>query len=73
MDTGIGIAIKNIKRIFEPFAQIEPADSKAHQGTGLGLSIVKALIELHNGRIEIESEPGSGTTASLYFPDHRTP
>jgi signal transduction histidine kinase len=73
MDTGIGIAIKNIKRIFEPFAQIEPADSKAHQGTGLGLSIVKALIELHNGRIEIESEPGSGTTASLYFPVHRTP
>lgn len=81
-DTGIGIAPESLDRVFEPFAQIErtsphsyPADrqpAKAHPGTGLGLSIVKALIELHGGKIEIESEVGTGTTAILSFPKERT-
>lgn len=81
-DTGIGIAPESLDRVFEPFAQIEQAtahsyptdrqSAKTHPGTGLGLSIVKALIELHGGRIEIESEVGTGTTATLRFPKERT-
>ncbi len=81
-DTGIGISPENLGRVFEPFAQIEysaphsyPArrqPTKTHPGTGLGLSIVKALIELHGGKIEIESELGIGTTATLRFPRERT-
>lgn len=81
-DSGVGIAPENIKRVFEPFSQIErsapqgyPANrhpARTHPGTGLGLSIVKALIELHGGKIEIESEPGTGTTATLRFPRERT-
>ena len=80
-DTGIGIAPESLKRVFEPFAQIEPSlphsygahrhPAKTHPGTGLGLSIVKALIELHGGKIEIESELGNGTTAILRFPKDR--
>lgn len=80
-DSGIGIAPENLERVFEPFAQIDLASphsagaerhpAKTHPGTGLGLSIVKALIEMHGGRIEIESELGRGTTAVLHFPPER--
>ncbi|WP_282609543.1 HAMP domain-containing sensor histidine kinase [Pelagibius sp. Alg239-R121] len=75
-DTGIGIAPESLERVFEPFAQIEASQAdrhpaKTHPGTGLGLSIVKALIELHGGRIEIESKLGTGTTAILRFPRER--
>ena len=81
-DSGVGIAPENLKRVFEPFSQIERAaphshlanrhPARTHPGTGLGLSIVKALIELHGGKIEIESEPGTGTSATLRFPKERT-
>lgn len=80
-DTGIGIAPESLERVFEPFAQLDLASphnagsdrhpTKTHPGTGLGLSIVKALIEMHGGRIEIESELGRGTTATLRFPRER--
>lgn len=63
-DTGIGIAPESIPGIFKPFFTTKPAGS----GTGLGLSICYSIIEKHNGRIEVESEPGSGTTFTVFLP-----
>jgi two-component system cell cycle sensor histidine kinase PleC len=71
-DTGIGIAKDQFDLVLSPFGQVDSALSREHQGTGLGLPLVKALIELHDGRLDIESELGKGTTASLVFPPERT-
>ena len=69
-DTGIGIAPEDIGRLAKPFEQIETQHSKTQQGTGLGLALTKALVELHDGVLSIESEPGLGTTVSLTLPLH---
>jgi signal transduction histidine kinase len=66
-DTGIGIKAENIPHIFDRFYRSE-LGRMAATGTGLGLAIVKRIIELHGGRIEVESEPGQGTTFSVYLP-----
>ena len=60
------------KSIMEPFVQTGQAYTRAHEGTGLGLAICKRLMEMHGGTIEIESEPGIGTTMSIRFPPERT-
>jgi PAS domain S-box-containing protein len=70
-DSGIGIAKDDLKVALEPFGQVENVYSRKHQGSGLGLPIIKALIELHGGRLEIDSEPGRGTTAVARFPAAR--
>ena len=70
-DTGIGIAAKDLDRLAKPFEQIEGQHSKTTQGTGLGLALTKSLIELHHGVMNIESEPGRGTTVSVILPVHR--
>ena len=70
-DTGVGLAEEQIARALEPFGQIQNSLDRAHEGTGLGLPLVKALIEAHGGRLEIESAPGSGTTTRLVFPADR--
>ena len=67
-DTGIGIAADDIGRLAKPFEQIETQHSKTQQGTGLGLALTKALVELHDGVLAIQSEPGLGTTVSLTLP-----
>ncbi|MBX9616717.1 MAG: PAS domain S-box protein [Caulobacteraceae bacterium] len=67
-DTGIGIAAEDLARLANPFEQVEGQHSKTTQGTGLGLSLTKALIELHHGRMVMESEPGLGTTVSFDIP-----
>ena len=67
-DTGIGIAADDIGRLARPFEQIETQHSKTQQGTGLGLALTKALVELHDGTLAIQSEPGLGTTVSLTLP-----
>ena len=67
-DTGIGIAPENLEHAFEPFWQAEHAYSRQHEGAGLGLSISRKLIELHGGRIGIESQPGQGTTVTFRLP-----
>ena len=70
-DTGIGMTEEDVIAIFEPFRQADNSLSRNHEGTGLGVSITKALLQLHGGRLEIRSEPGTGTTASIILPVSR--
>lgn len=67
-DTGIGIPQSEISRLGERFYRVDKARSRELGGTGLGLSIVKHLMMAHEGRIEVESQLGRGTTVILYFP-----
>lgn len=71
-DTGCGIAPEHFETVLSPFGQVDTAHARDHQGTGLGLPLVKAFIEMHGGRMEIESELDEGTTVSLFFPPDRT-
>lgn len=64
-DTGIGIASADQERIFKQFEQVENADTRQHTGTGLGLAICRWLVELHGGRMWLESELGKGSI--FYF------
>jgi signal transduction histidine kinase len=66
-DTGPGIAYEDCERIFEEFQQTE-AGIKQREGTGLGLALSKRLVELHGGRIWVESEPGKGSTFVFTLP-----
>jgi two-component system cell cycle sensor histidine kinase PleC len=68
-DDGIGIPPDILDRITEPFVQAKT--TKQAQGTGLGLAIVKALVELHGGTLELESELGKGTTVTATWPRRR--
>jgi signal transduction histidine kinase/response regulator RpfG family c-di-GMP phosphodiesterase len=67
-DTGIGIPANKLEKIFEEFEQADEHITNKYGGTGLGLSITKKLVELQNGSIEIESEPGKGTTITVAVP-----
>ncbi|HEY1683435.1 MAG TPA: ATP-binding protein [Tepidisphaeraceae bacterium] len=69
IDTGSGIAEKNILKIFDPFFTTKGTAKKGEaKGTGLGLAICKQIIEHHTGRIEVQSEVNKGTTFTLYLP-----
>jgi two-component system, OmpR family, phosphate regulon sensor histidine kinase PhoR len=70
-DTGIGVAPEDIPRLTERFYRVDEGRSRASGGTGLGLSIVKHALERHEGRLEIRSQPGAGSTFSCTFPPHR--
>ena len=70
-DTGIGIAAEDLPKALAAFGQVESALSRKHEGTGLGLPLSKALVELHGGALEIESEAGVGTTVAVTFPSFR--
>ena len=68
-DTGIGIKHEDIERIFNPFEQVESSATRRFQGTGLGLALTKNLVELHSGKIWVESEgEGKGSKFSLILP-----
>lgn len=68
VDRGIGIPVEELSFIFEPFYRVDKSRSKDTGGYGLGLSLCKTIMEAHNGKIEITSQPGEGTTVSLFFP-----
>jgi two-component system phosphate regulon sensor histidine kinase PhoR len=68
-DSGNGIPKKHLPRIFERFYRVDKARSRDQGGTGLGLSIVKHIIQVHNGRVKVESELGTGSTFSLFIPN----
>jgi two-component system phosphate regulon sensor histidine kinase PhoR len=70
-DTGIGIDAKDIPRLTERFYRVDVGRSRASGGTGLGLSIVQQALGHHEGRLQIESEPGVGSTFICHFPPHR--
>jgi signal transduction histidine kinase len=70
-DTGVGIAEADLEEALAPFSQVHSAQQRSHEGTGLGLPISRALAELHNGTLEIESEPGLGTTVTVRLPADR--
>jgi signal transduction histidine kinase len=67
-DTGCGIEEKDLTRIFQPFFS-----AKKGRGMGLGLSISERIIKNHGGKINVESQPGQGTTFRLYLPADRNP
>lgn len=67
-DTGIGIAPEHQPRIFERFYRVDKSHSKASDGTGLGLSIVKHAVAYHHGTVQLESQPGKGTTITVTIP-----
>jgi PAS domain S-box-containing protein len=67
-DTGPGIAVADQKKIFEEFQQAEGSSTRQKGGTGLGLSIAKRIINLHGGRIWVESNPGQGSTFRFTLP-----
>jgi signal transduction histidine kinase len=70
-DTGIGIAAEDIPRALERFGQVDSSLSRKYEGTGLGLPLSKRLMELHDGRLELESIVGAGTTVTILFPAKR--
>jgi len=67
-DTGIGIKPEDMSRLFKPFLQLEAPYTKQYKGTGLGLMLAKKIIELHGGRIWVESEIGKGSTFTFVIP-----
>jgi signal transduction histidine kinase len=67
-DTGVGIAAGDLELIFEEFRQVGDFAGRTHEGTGLGLTLTKKLVELHGGRISVESEPGKGSTFMFTLP-----
>jgi signal transduction histidine kinase len=67
-DTGIGIAPEDQVTVFEEFQQVGKASDRSREGTGLGLTLAKRFVELHGGRIWVESEVGKGTTFTFVLP-----
>nr|WP_242480541.1 PAS domain-containing hybrid sensor histidine kinase/response regulator [Rhodovibrio sodomensis] len=70
-DSGVGMAPEELARAFEPFAQLDNVYSRRQQGTGLGLALVRTLSQLHGGKLEVDTEPGAGTTATCVLPATR--
>ena len=66
-DTGIGIKKENLKKVFDRFYQVNEMNKQYYGGTGIGLELVRSLVDLHQGKIEIESVENSGTVFNLFF------
>ena len=72
-DSGMGVAVQDHAAIFEEFRQLKSSGSAKLEGTGLGLSLAKSLVELHGGRIWVESELGRGAAFTFTLPDRSLP
>ncbi|MCI8608173.1 MAG: HAMP domain-containing histidine kinase [Firmicutes bacterium] len=69
LDTGQGMTQEEIKKITQPFYRVDKSRSRRFGGVGLGLAIVSQIVELHGGRLAIDSVPGQGTRVRIYFTD----
>lgn len=67
-DTGVGISIEHQKRIFDRFYRIDLARSREQGSSGIGLSIADWIVQVHNGKLEVSSEEGKGSTFSIFLP-----
>jgi two-component system, OmpR family, phosphate regulon sensor histidine kinase PhoR len=67
-DTGTGIPVEHLGRIFERFYRVDSGRARGEGGTGLGLAIVRHLVEAHGGSVRAESVVGQGTTITVFFP-----
>jgi signal transduction histidine kinase len=70
-DTGIGMSPDEITIALEPFGQVDSGLAKLYEGTGIGLPLAKRLVELHEGKLAVESVRGAGTTIRVYLPASR--
>lgn len=68
IDTGIGIAMKDLPYLFQPFKQLNSYMTREHEGTGLGLVLVKKFVEMHGGSVSVESEIGKGSKFTFTIP-----
>ena len=76
VDNGIGIPKERIDKIFDRFYQVDGSHTRENEGIGIGLALTKELVELHRGKIEVDSQEGKGTTITLTLPsgkEHLTP
>jgi signal transduction histidine kinase len=67
-DTGVGIAREDLPRLFREFEQLPQPGGVRPEGTGLGLALSRRLVELHGGKVEVESELGKGSVFSVHLP-----
>lgn len=73
MDNGIGIAVEHVPNLFMPFTQMESSTTRRFGGTGLGLAICRRLVDLMDGEITVESQPGQGTRFRVRLPARPAP
>jgi signal transduction histidine kinase len=67
-DTGIGISEANLKKLFQPFSQVDSSNTRKYGGTGLGLMLARQLCWSMGGDISVESEYGTGSTFTIWMP-----
>ena len=67
-DTGIGISAEDLPKLFKPFVQLDSKLARQYEGTGLGLVLVKKMVEMQGGTVDVQSEPGMGSTFSFVLP-----
>lgn len=68
IDNGIGIALEDMKRLFQPFVQVDSSLTRQYEGTGLGLTLVQKLTDLHGGSVQVESKVGKGSSFTINLP-----
>jgi signal transduction histidine kinase len=71
-DTGIGIPVESLDKIFDRFYRVDEARSRTHGGSGLGLSIARWIAEAHHGSISVQSTPGMGSCFTVHLPLNST-